>query len=106
MGAASLRRFSLLRGGAQHPPGLLWLPRPEAAGATKFARKVARRDGGLARLPQRVVNQVIGRFQLDLDAVPLPCQRPRHDDVVLDPRGGEPKDAGRSLQLWVEVRID
>jgi len=46
-GTASLRRFSLLRGGAQHPPGLLWLPRPEAAGATIFARKVARRGCGL-----------------------------------------------------------
>src|SRR5207302_3020969 len=42
----------------------------------------------------------------DLDAVALACQRPRHDDVVLDPGGGEPKDAGRSPQLWVEVRID
>src|SRR5690242_3822466 len=26
--------------------------------------------------------------------------------MVLDPRGREPKDAGRSLQLWVEVRIE
>lgn len=49
---------------------------------------------------------IIGRLQPQLGAVAFTRQGSRHDNVVLDPFGGEAEHSGCSLELRVEIGVN